>query len=260
MIRSVVTLAGAHGLLREWISRTLRARYQQSLMGWFWAVIQPAAQAAILALVFTIVVPVKVAGAPYLLFSYAATVPWTFLSASLTDMTMSIVENMGVVTKIYFPREIIPLALMLARLLDTLVAFALFFVLALYLDAFTVSPALLLLPIVLLVQVLLVTGIGLACAAANVFVRDVRSVLVLLIQVWFYASPVIYPVSALPARLRPFAVLNPMIALLDSYRAILIQGTTPGPEFLVAAAVSLAIAVAGFAFFKKVEFRFADIV
>jgi lipopolysaccharide transport system permease protein len=229
-------------------------------MGWLWAVIQPAAQAAILAVVFTYVIPVDVEGTPYLLFSYVATVPWTFLSSSLTDMTMAIVENMGVVTKIYFPREILPLAMMLARLLDMVIAFTLFFGLAIYFGAPAFSLALLMLPVVLFFQVVLVTGIGLACAAGNVFVRDVRSVLVLVIQLWFYASPVIYPSTLVPEALRPYTFLNPMIGLLDIYRSILLYGQVPGFELLVAGLVSVAVFSLGYTFFKRVEFRFADIV
>ena len=230
-------------------------------MGWLWAVIQPAAQATILAVVFTYVIPVEVEGTPYLLFLYVATVPWTFLSSSLTDMTMAIVENMGVVTKIYFPREILPLAMMLARLLDTVIAFTLFFGVAVYVGAPTFSLALLALPIVLVCQVVLVTGIGLACAAGNVFVRDVRSVLVLVIQLWFfYASPVIYPSTLVPEALRPYTFLNPMIGLLDSYRSILLYGQVPGFELLVAGLVSVTVFSLGYTFFKRVEFRFADIV
>lgn len=250
----------ARGLLREWVSRTLRARYQQSVMGWLWAVLQPAAQAAILAVVFTKIVPVETGGTPYLLFSYAATVPWTFLASSLSDMTTSVADNMSLVTKIYFPREIIPLGLMLARLLDMVVAFGVYFVLAAYLGVPVVSTALLFLPCVVATQVLMVTGTGLACAAGNVFVRDVRTVLILVTQLWFYASPVIYPVDAVPEAVRPFYALNPMVGILEGYRAVLLRGQLPGAWFAATIAGAVICFFVGFTVFKKLEARFADIV
>jgi lipopolysaccharide transport system permease protein len=247
-------------LLWEWTSRTLRARYQQSLLGWVWALVQPAAQALIFAVVFTRIVPVETGGTPYVLFAYVATVPWTFLASSLTDMANSVVDNMNLVNKIYFPREILPIAAMLARLADAAVAALLFLVLAYYFRVRFFSPVLAFLPVIVIVQVLMVTGIGLASAAVNVFVRDVRSVLLLLTQVWFYASPVIYPITQVPAPYRPYFALNPMVGVLEAYRAVLLRGDHPGPEFAVAAVSSLLAFLVGYALFKRVEFKFADIV
>ena len=253
-------LVQSRGLLFEWTARTLRARYQQSLLGWLWAVIQPATQALVFAVVFTLVVPVETGGIPYVVFVYVATVAWAFLAASLTDMADSLVANMNMVSKIYFPREVLPVAAMLARLLDLAIAAALFAALALYYRVPAVTPALAALPVVLLVQVALVTGIGLACAALNVFVRDVRSMLLLALQVWFYASPVIYPIEAVPAAYRGYFALNPMAGIIEAYRAVLLRGELPGPEFAAAAAASLVALAAGWAVFKRYEFLFADVV
>lgn len=250
----------ARDLLWEWVGRTLQARYQQSLLGWLWAVIQPVVQTLIFALVFTRIVPVDTGETPYLVFSYVGTVAWAFLAMSLADMTNSLVENMNLVNKIYFPREVLPVASMLARLMDLGVAWVLFVALAIYFQLPLLSPALVFLPSVLLVQVLLVTGLGLMCAAGNVFVRDVRSVLVLLTQVWFYASPVIYPVSAVPAPVRPFYSLNPMVGIIEAYRAVLLRGEAPDPSLATAAVVSVVVFAVGYTQFKKSEFRFADLI
>lgn len=250
----------SRGLLLEWTARTLRARYQQSLLGWLWAVIQPAAQALVFAVVFTLVVPVETGGIPYVVFVYVATVAWAFLATSLTDMADSLVANMNMVSKIYFPREVLPIAVMLARLLDLAIAAALFVGLALYYRVPALTPASAALPIVLLVQVALVVGIGLACAALNVFVRDVRSMLLLSLQIWFYASPVIYPMEAVPAAYRAYFALNPMAGIIEAYRAVLLRGEFPGPEFMIAAAASLMTLVAGCAVFKRSEYLFADVV
>lgn len=253
-------LIGARELLLAWTSRNLRARYQQSLLGWLWAIVQPVAQVLIFSFIFTRVVPVDTGGVPYVVFSYVAVTPWTFLASSLTDMSSSLVYNMSLVNKIYFPREVLVLSAMLARFMDFLISAALLVVLmVIYQVPFTLV-ALLYLPVILLVQFALIIGLGLALAAGNVFFRDVQSLLTLGIQLWFYASPILYPVTAVPENLRTLYFLNPMAGILESYRDVLINGQAPGGYLWVAAGISLVILVAGYTFFKRVEFRFADIV
>ncbi|MCC7176499.1 MAG: ABC transporter permease [Bryobacterales bacterium] len=253
-------LAGSRELLFAWTMRNVRARYQQSILGWLWAIIQPAMQAAVLTVIFTFFVPVNTDKTPYILFAYVATTPWTFFASSLTDMTSSIVTNMSLVTKIYFPRETLPAAAMLARLIDLAVAAGLLVPLMLYFGV-AVTPALLLyIPAILGIQLMLTMGIGLACAAANVFYRDVQSFLTLGIQIWFYASPVIYPLATVPERFRGLYFLNPMAGIIESYRRVLLYGQAPGRELLVAAGLSLGALVAGYIFFRWSERLFADIV
>jgi len=260
MIGAARTLLASHNLVTEWTVRTLRARYQQSLLGWLWAVVQPATQAVILAVIFTWVVPVDTGPTPYLMFSFVATAPWTFLSGALTDMTNSLVENMNLVNKVYFPREALPAATMLARLVDFAVALGFIFVLALYFQLPTLSLALAALPAIALVQMVLTAGLGLAGAALNVFVRDVRSVLALGLQLWFYATPVLYPIDKVPAALRPYFDVNPMTGIVEAYRAVLLRAEWPDQSFLVSAAVSALVLIIGYGLFKRVEFRFADVV
>lgn len=260
MIADLAAFLRARSLLREWTGRTLRARYQQSLLGWLWAFIQPAAQAAILTVVFTRLVPVDTGGTPYVAFAYLATASWAFLSSSLTDMTSSLVDNMNLVNKIYFPREVLPLAAMLARLVDFAIAGALFIGIALYYRIPVFPAGLLVLPVVVLVQMALVVGLGLTAAAMNVFVRDVRSVLLLATQLWFYASPVIYPVQAVPERYRWFYDLNPMVGIIEAYRDLLLRGRLPDASLGTAAVVTMVLCGLGYVLFKRVEFRFADVV
>ena len=261
MIRTSQTILGSGDLLREWTARTIRARYQQSMLGWLWAVVQPAAQAIILAVVFTRVVPIDVGGVPYYLFAFVATAPWAFFAGSLTDMTDSLVSNMSLVNKIYFPREVLPIASMVARLADLAVAAAFFGLAVLFYDAPLPLGPLIAMPAVVLVHIALTTGLGLAGAALNVFVRDVRPILALVLQLWFYASPVLYPVEKVPASLRPYYDLNPMVGIIDGYRSILLAGALPdGRSFALAAGISVGICVAGYGLFKAVEYRFADVV
>jgi lipopolysaccharide transport system permease protein len=250
----------AKDLLREWTSRTIRARYQQSVLGWFWAILQPVAQVAIFTIVFTMIVPIDTGDVPYILFSYVAIVPWMLLATSLPDMANALVDNMALVTKIYFPREILPIAAMLARLLDFGVAAVLVAILLLFYRVPPFPLGWLFLPVILTIELTLILGLGLACAALNVFFRDVRSILVLGLQLWFYASPIIYPVSLVPEWLRPFYFLNPMAGVITAYRAVLLDGQLPGPYLASAAVIALLVFVAGYWFFKRVEFQFADIV
>ena len=247
-------------LLRAWTARNIRARYQQSALGWLWAVLQPAAQVVIFSLVFTFFVPIDTGDIPYPVFSYVAVVPWTLLAASLPDMTDSLVANMGLVTKIYFPREVLPIAAMSARLIDFGIAAGLLVILIIFFRVPINVVGWLYLPVILVIQLMLIVGLGLACAALNVFFRDVRSLLVLGLQLWFYASPIIYPVTMVPEQLRTLYFLNPMAGLIEGYRAVLLYAKLPGNYLILSAVVSFVVFIAGYWLFKRVEFQFADIV
>lgn len=260
MISSIRSVYRARDLLFSWTGRNIRARYQQSALGWLWAVIQPLAQVIIFTIIFTLIVRVDTGDIPYAVFSYVAIVPWTLLAASLTDMSGTIIANMGLVTKIYFPREILPIAAMFARLMDFGIAAALLMIMMVIYRVPVSIPGLLYLPVILAIQLLLILGLGLASAAANVFFRDVQSLLALVLQLWFYASPIIYPVSMVPPNLQTFYYLNPMAGILEAYRAVLLYSQAPGPYLLISGAVSLVIFVFGVWMFKRVEFQFADIV
>jgi lipopolysaccharide transport system permease protein len=260
MLANVGQLIRSKDLVWSWTRRTIQSRYQQSVVGGLWMIIQPAAMVAIFTVIFTRFVPVDTGGSPYAVFSYVAVIPWTFFSTSLNDMATSMVVNMSLVTKIYFPREALSIAAMLARLLDFTVAAGLLVVLMLFYRVQVFPLGLLYIPVILLIQIVLVLGLGLLMAALNVFYRDVQSLLGLVLQLWFYASPIIYPVSMVPSNLRPYYFFNPMAGILESYRAVLINQTLPGDYLLIAGLISLAVFLGGYWFFKRVEFQFADIV
>lgn len=260
MIADVKSAIQSKDLLLAWTSRNIRARYQQSALGWLWAVIQPAAQTVIFTFIFTMFVPIDTGDVPYGVFSYVAMVPWAFLASSLNDMSGSIVANISLVTKIYFRREALPIASMLARFMDFGIAAALLVPLLLYFQIPIYPAGLLFLPVILAIQIMLVLGLGLATAAANVFYRDVQSLLALGIQLWFYASPIIYPVTMVPEKLRPFYFLNPMAGILEAYRDVLLNGRLPGTYLIPSTAVALVVFLGGYWFFKRVEYLFADIV
>jgi len=260
MLTQAHQLFKTRDLVWAWTIRTLRGRYQQSALGWLWAIVQPVATVAIFAVVFTRIVPVDTGGVPYILFSYTAVVPWTLLAASITDMAMSLVQNMNLVGKIYFPREALPIAVLLARLIDFIISFVLLAILVIVFRM-PVSPSgLLYLPLILLIQIALILGLGLGSAALNVFYRDVDPLLKLVIQVWFYASPILYPVSLVPEKWHWLYFLNPMSGIIAAFRDVLIYNRLPGDYLLPAAIVSLSIFILGYWFFKRVEFQFADII
>ena len=250
----------ARDLLWSWTNRNIRARYQQSALGWLWAIFQPAAQVFIFTVIFTRFVPVDTGDIAYPVFSYIAIVPWTLLSASVTDMSQSLVANMNLVTKIYFPREVLPIAALIARLMDFGVAVGLLILLMFFYKSSIFPSTLLYLPVIFATQLLLVLGLGLASGAANVFFRDVQSLLTLGFQIWFYASPIIYPVSMVPQYLQKWYFLNPMAGILEGYRDVLLNGHVPGSYLLVSFLISLLVFIIGYWFFKRVEFQIADIV
>lgn len=247
-------------LLFTWTMRTIRARYQQSILGGLWAILQPVALVAMFSLVFSLIVPVDTGKLPYVVFSYTAMVPWALFATSVTDMVDSLVVNMALVSKIYFPREILPIAVLLARLLDFGIAGGVLVVLLLYYRMPIFSLGLVYLPLVLTIQLGLTLGLGLAGSALNAFYRDVRHLFALGMQIWFYATPVIYPASLVPERLRPFYFLNPMAGLIEAYRAILLDQRLPDSYLLTSALTALVVFLIGYWIFKRFEFQFADVV
>lgn len=260
MITQTQELLKMRDLVWAWTIRILRGRYQQSALGWLWAIVQPVATVAIFAVVFTRIVPVDTMGVPYILFSYAAVVPWTLLATSVTDMAMSLVQNMNLVSKIYFPREALPIAALLARLADFSISFVLLVILVIVFKIPVSAISLLYLPLILLIQLALILGLGIGSAALNVFYRDVDPLLKLVIQIWFYASPILYPVSLVPEKWQWLYFINPMSGIIAAYRDVLIYDRLPGDYLLPAAVISLLIFIGGYLFFKKVEFQFADII
>ena len=247
-------------LLHAWIVRTIRARYKQSFLGGLWAVIQPTMATIIFSIVFTYFVPIDTGGIPYVLFAYTAMAPWTFFTTALMDMVESLVINMNLVSKIYFPREILPMAALLARLLDFGIASLLLIALMVYFGIAVDPITLLYLPAVVAIQMALALGLGFIGAALNVFYRDVKHLVTLVIQLWLYASPIIYPIERVPEWLRPYYFINPMAGIIQSYRDILLMQQVPGSYLFYALAIAGVILPAGYRFFKKVEFQFADVV
>jgi lipopolysaccharide transport system permease protein len=205
-------------------------------------------------------VRVDTGGVPYPVFAYSALVPWTLFSTSLGYGIPSLVTNMNLVTKVYFPREVLPLASIGAALVDFSISFVLLIFLMLYYQIYP-DVTLAWIPLLLIVQTMLSIGLVLFGSSIVVFFRDIRFIVPLLIQVWLYATPIIYPVTLVPERFRTVYFLNPMAGIIEGYRSVLISGRAPDVRTLsMAGIISTVTLVGGYLFFKHFEPIFADVI
>lgn len=240
--------------------RDVKVRYKQTVLGVAWAIIQPFMTMVVFSLFFGVLAGVPSDGIPYPIFSFAALVPWTFFSASLSQSSSSVIGSQRLVQKIYFPRLILPISSLVSGAVDFLIAFAMLIAMMGY-YAIVPTPNVVWLPFLLLVQLLTALGVGLWLSALNVKYRDVRYALPFLIQLWLFATPIAYPSSLVPAEWRLVYALNPMVGVVEGFRwALLGTNTSPGPIVLVSAAVSLLLFFTGAFYFRQVERTFADLV
>ncbi len=248
-------------LLVAWIVRDVKVRYKQSLLGIAWAILQPLSLMVVFTVVFSLFVRIPTEGeVPYPLFSYTALLPWTFFAASISFAVPSLVRNMSLLNAVYFPREIFPLAATAASGVDFLCASLVFVGLAAYYGP-PLSLHWLWIPLILVVQLFLTLGVAFFASAVNVFYRDVRFVVPLAMQLWMYATPVIYPLSLVPEGVRPFYMLNPMAGLIDAYRRVILYAVPPDWRSLgLAGVISLVLFVFSYRFFKRAEWQFADVI
>jgi lipopolysaccharide transport system permease protein len=260
LVGSLLELNRYRDLLRTWSIREIKIRYKQSLLGGLWAVIQPLSVAIIFSVIFNLFIKLPTGGAPYLLFYYAALFPWAFFANSVTTGSNSLIGHMPLVTKIYFPREIMPLSGIIAALFDFMIAAGIYVGLAILYQV-SAGPSLILFPLLVMIQFLFTSGVVLVLSALNVFYRDIRFVVPLALQIYMYLTPLIYPVSVIPERFRPFYMLNPMAAIVDAYRTILIYGQWPQPIYLASAGViSILLFLLSYIFFNKAARSFADLI
>lgn len=239
--------------------RSLRVRYAQSILGIGWAVIQPLAQMAVYTVVFGYFIAIESDGAPYPVFAYAALLPWTLFSTSLTEAVDSLVAQTQLVSKIYFPRLLLPLAAVTSRLVDfTISAVILAGLLAWYGIRPTADAAAL--PLLVVVLVLFAAGTGMWLSALAIQYRDVRYAMGFGVQLFMYAAPIVYPAGLVPERFQALYALNPLVGVVAGFRAGLL-GTAPIPWDWVAegAAVAVLIFVSGVLYFRRRERLFADV-
>ena len=240
--------------------RNIKVRYKQTLLGASWAIIQPFLMMVVFSLFFGKLAKMPSDGVPYPIFSYAALLPWTYFSQSLNQTGNSLVASQNLITKIYFPRVIIPGSFALSGLVDFGLASVILLGMMLYYQI-PLSWGLLLLPLLVIPLVLLVLGVGMIFSSLNVKYRDIRHALPFIVQIWLFMTPVIYPTSIIPEGLKAFIAVNPTVGLIEAFRgAILPTREVDWQLFGVSAAVTLLIFVIGIIYFRKTEKEFADII
>lgn len=245
-------------LLYQLIQREIKARYKQSIIGYFWVLINPLSQMIVYTFVFSIVFrfPTEI---PYPLFLFAALLPWTFIQSSITSGTTSLVVNEVLLKKVAFPREIIPYSVVSAKLIDFFFSSIIFILLMFIYEIPFTKSALFIIPLFLL-QIVLATGITLLLSAFNLFYRDIQYLTNLVLMIWMYMTPVVYPLSLVPIEYVWLYKLNPMVGIIEGYRAAIFGFEFEPTIIYWSAFISILIFIFGFSVFKKTEKVFADIV
>lgn len=255
-----ISAAAYWELLANLTRREVMGRYTQSLFGVGWAIAQPLATMAVFTFVFSRLANIPSGGAPYPVFAYAALVPWFFFSNSVNSGTLSLVTYRNIVTKTYFPREIIPFAQIASRLLDFAAAASLF-VLLLIVYRVRLGPWALLAPVFFGLLLLFTAGVTLATSALNVFYRDVNPVVQIGLQLWLYLTPVAYPLSAASDTYRLLFVLNPLTAIVEGFRSVLVFGRAPDWALTaISASMTVALFCGAFVMYKRMDKYFADVI
>lgn len=239
--------------------RDVKVRYKQTALGAAWAILQPLFMMLIFTLFFGRLAGVGSSGIPYPLFALAGLVPWTFFANAITASGNSLVGSAHLITKVYFPRLIVPAAAMLAGLVDFLLAFLLLCLLMIYYRV-TLTVQILFLPVLILLTALFSLGVGTWMSALNVKYRDVRFALPFLIQLWLFVSSVILPSSSIPPKWRWLLMLNPMSGIIEGYRSALFGLPFDWPSLSLAAVLTLLVLFYAIYAFARVERSFADII
>ncbi len=241
------------------IWRNIKVRYAQSAIGVGWAVLQPVASMVVFTVIFGRLVGVESDGAPYAVFAFVALVPWTYFANCLTEGSASMVANAGMISKIYFPRLIMPMAIIGARMVDFLIASV---ILALLLAVYRIAPnaGVVALPALILIMTLAAAGLGLWLTALAIQFRDINYGMSFGVQLLMYAAPVVYPASLIPDRYAYLYALNPMVGVIEGFRAALL-GTRAMPWDLIAigALVATLLFFSGMLYFRRKEHVFADV-
>lgn len=242
------------------VARDIKVRYKQTVLGGLWAIIQPFFSMVVFSLFFGKLARIPSDGVPYPIFCFTAMVAWTYFANAITGAGNSLVGNTELLSKVYFPRIIIPLAPVLAGLLDFSIAFTILIFLMFYFNIYP-TPMVFLLPFLVFLMILTASGVGTFLAALNAKYRDIKYTIPLLVQLWMFASPVVYPTSMIPEKYRFLYSLNPLSGVIEGFRSILL-GTMPFPTQMVlfSGFFSLILFIIGISYFRQMERSFADII
>jgi lipopolysaccharide transport system permease protein len=247
-------------LLYFFVWRDIKVRYKQTAIGAAWAVLQPFMTMVVFSLFFGRLAKIPANGLPYPVFYYCALLPWIYFAGALQSATNVVVEQQRVITKIYFPRVVLPISAVLGGLVDFAISFGVLLALMAY---YSIAPtaAALWLPVFLMLAILTALGMGLWLSALNAFYRDVRYVVPFLVQFWMFASPVAYPSSLVPERWQWLYGLNPMAGVIEGFRwALTGQGLPPGPMMVASATGVVVVLISGLVYYRAMEGSIADVV
>ena len=258
LLASLLELARRRELLWHMTVRHLRGQYKQSVLGYAWALVNPLSQMLILSFVFSTLLRVSSQGIPFPLFVFVGLLPWIFFSGAVSAATDSVAGAISLVTKVYFPREILPIAAILTKVVD--LAFGSLILVGLMVwYQHTPTETALWLPVLFFIHFVFTMGIALPLAALNLFFHDVRYLVGVALTMWFYLTPVIYSVDAVPQKYRVIFDINPNALFINAYRRVLLTDVSPGAErLLLGMGVAFAAFFIGYFLFKKMESGFAD--
>ena len=239
--------------------RDVKLRYKQTGLGIAWAIIQPLFLMIVFSLFFGGLAQIPSDGVPYPLFSLAALLPWTLFAEGMTRSTISMVSNANIMTKVYFPRLIMPVASIMSPLVDFCFAFGILIIMMAY-YGFVPTINVIFLPLLVIFAMMTSLAVGLWLSALNVKYRDFQYTVPFLIQIWMFASPVVYPASMVPEQLRFLYALNPMTGVIEGFRWALLGTNPPTTMIFISLGVVIALLVSGVFYFRRMEQYFADIV
>lgn len=260
LVENVKLFISYRELLFNLARREISQRYKQSILGYAWVVLNPLFQIIVLSFVFSTVFRVSFYSVPYIIFLVVGLLPWNFFALSLASSVNSLTSNSSLITKIYFPREILVYGTIIAKMVDffysclVLIPFFIFYKTTLTTQVFWVIP-------IFIIQVVFTAGLSLLISAFNLFYRDIQYLLTLITSLWFYLTPIIYPVEQFPEKYRFIFSLNPMSVIINAYRQVIFTDMPPNIASLkIAALTSVFLFLFAFLIFKKLEGKFADYV
>lgn len=246
-------------LLYQLTQREIKARYKQSIIGYAWVLLNPLAQMLVYTFVFSVVFRFPTGGIPYPIFLFVALLPWTTLQLTLNSATQSLVNNSILLKKVWFPREIIPYSVVISKLIDFVFSSFIFIILMIFYKVPFQATSIIFIPL-FLSQTILITGMSLMLSTFNLFYRDIQYLTNLLLMIWMYMTPIVYPLSMVPERYLFLYKLNPMVGIIEGYRSALFGNPFEWNIILLGVMNSFLIFILGFYIFKKSEKVFADIV
>ena len=261
LFKEIAAIYQRRELLWQMVAREVKARYKQSILGYFWVILNPLAQMLVMSFAFSIILKIPTnatANIPYSIFLFVALLPWNLFTNSLSSAAASLVSSGGLITKIYFPRTILVLATIFAKIIDFVFAIS---ILIIYMIVYQIPITwniLWVIPI-FFIQQIFTLGLALFFSAANLLYRDIQYLLSMILLLWMYATPVIYPADLVPDKYRIFYQVNPMAVIINAYRQVILGNGAPKyTSILIAFVVSFVTLLIGFSYFKSREKIFAD--